>query len=73
MPGRVPNDRARLDAERVTALVHDGRRCRSSGAGGACGEQRFEVYLSEFVSLCHAVNVLGEASPRALDAISSLG
>ncbi len=32
-----------------------------------------EVYLSEFESLCHAVNVLGEASPRALDAISSLG
>lgn len=32
-----------------------------------------EVYLSEFESLCHAVNILGEASPRALDAISSLG
>ncbi len=32
-----------------------------------------EVYLGEFESLCHAVNVLGEASPRALDAISSLG
>ena len=32
-----------------------------------------EVYLNEFESLCHAVNVLGEASPRALDAISSLG
>ncbi len=32
-----------------------------------------EVYVSEFESLCHAVNVLGEASPRALDAISSLG
>ena len=28
---------------------------------------------AEFESLCHAVNVLGEASPRALDAISSLG
>ena len=32
-----------------------------------------EVYVGEFESLCHAVNVLGEASPRALDAISSLG
>ncbi len=32
-----------------------------------------EAYLGEFESLCHAVNVLGEASPRALDAISSLG
>ena len=32
-----------------------------------------EAYLGEFESLCHAVNVLGEASPRALDAIGSLG
>jgi len=32
-----------------------------------------ETLLQEFVSLCHAIRVLGEASPRALDAISSLG
>ncbi len=32
-----------------------------------------EAYVAEFESLCHAVHVLGEASPRALDAISSLG
>jgi bifunctional aspartokinase / homoserine dehydrogenase 1 len=32
-----------------------------------------EACLNEFESLCHAVHVLGEASPRALDAISSLG
>ncbi len=30
-------------------------------------------YLAEFESLCHAVHILGEASPRAIDAISSLG
>ncbi len=30
-------------------------------------------YLNEYVALCHAIHVLGEASPRALDAISSLG
>ncbi len=30
-------------------------------------------YVSEFETLCHAVHVLGEASPRAVDAISSLG
>lgn len=30
-------------------------------------------YVSEFETLCHAVHVLGEASPRAIDAISSLG
>ena len=29
--------------------------------------------LDEFVTLCHAVRVLGEASPRALDAIASFG
>ena len=42
---------------------------------GAQGEARAEVltFLSEFEALCHAVNVLGEASARALDAISSLG
>ncbi len=32
-----------------------------------------EILLEEFVSLCHAIYVLGEASPRALDAIASLG
>jgi aspartokinase/homoserine dehydrogenase 1 len=35
--------------------------------------QTIEMFLSEFVSLCHAIHVLGEASPRALDAIASLG
>ena len=29
--------------------------------------------LREYVALCRAIHVLGEASPRALDAISSLG
>ena len=32
-----------------------------------------EGTLNEYVSLCRAIHVLGEASPRALDAISSLG
>jgi aspartokinase/homoserine dehydrogenase 1 len=36
-------------------------------------QQTIEMLLSEFVSLCHAIYVLGEASPRALDAIASLG
>jgi aspartate kinase len=35
--------------------------------------ERLETHLNEFSTLCHAVYVLGEASPRALDAISSLG
>lgn len=29
--------------------------------------------IDQFASLCHAVGVLGEATPRALDAIASLG
>lgn len=38
-------------------------------------EERAKIQnlLAEFVSLCHAIHVLGEASPRALDAIASLG
>ncbi|PKN90566.1 MAG: aspartate kinase [Chloroflexi bacterium HGW-Chloroflexi-6] len=32
-----------------------------------------ESSLNEFVTLAHAIRVLGEASPRALDAIASLG
>lgn len=35
--------------------------------------EAIETLLAEFVSLCHAIRVLGEASPRALDAIASLG
>jgi len=35
--------------------------------------EEIEKLLDEFVSLCHAIYVLGEASPRALDAIASLG
>jgi len=30
-------------------------------------------YLAEFTALCHSVSVLGELTPRALDAITSLG
>lgn len=32
-----------------------------------------EALISQFVNLCNAVAVLGEATPRALDAIASLG
>jgi bifunctional aspartokinase / homoserine dehydrogenase 1 len=31
------------------------------------------MHVAEFESLCHAIGVLGEASPRALDAIAALG
>ena len=35
--------------------------------------ERVHTHVHEFTTLCHAVHVLGEASPRALDAIMSLG
>ena len=43
--------------------------------GGVLAEARSAVTASvdEFERLCQAISVLGEASPRALDAISSLG
>lgn len=36
-------------------------------------EKRFTALLDELAALCHAMSVLGEATPRALDAVSSLG
>jgi aspartokinase/homoserine dehydrogenase 1 len=40
-----------------------------------CGQVKQEVGLliAEFLSLCRAIAVLGEASPRALDAVASIG
>lgn len=32
-----------------------------------------DTYLDEFATFCHSVQVLGEVTPRAMDAISSLG
>ena len=32
-----------------------------------------DAYLDEFAVFCHSVQVLGEVTPRAMDAISSLG
>lgn len=58
-----------LRAKHFTALTDLVKQPEQSSVARAT----VEVYLSEFESLCHAVNVLGEASPRALDAISSLG
>ncbi len=35
--------------------------------------QTVDVYLDEYATFCHSVGVLGEVTPRAMDAISSLG
>jgi aspartate kinase len=45
------------------------------GDGGASAVLRAEIerLVGEFELLCHSVGVLGEVSPRALDAISGLG
>src|SRR5436305_13991672 len=42
-------------------------------AQAAAVQAEVERLVGEFELLCHCVHVLGEASPRALDAISSLG
>jgi aspartate kinase len=34
---------------------------------------RLTAHINEFKSLCHAIEILGEASPRAMDVVSSLG
>jgi aspartate kinase len=34
---------------------------------------RVDAYLDEFAAFCHSVHVLGEVTPRAMDAITSLG
>ncbi len=46
---------------------------RELAPGNAAVEKIIADYVSEFSALCHAISVLGEASPRALDAIASLG
>ena len=43
------------------------------GLGVESIASRIEPLINEFESLCHAVHILGEASPRAIDAIGSLG
>ena len=35
--------------------------------------QEIDHLISEFINLCQAISVIGEATPRALDAIASLG
>lgn len=48
------------------SLVPDLARC-------AQVKQEINHLISEFLNLCQAISVLGEATPRALDAVASLG
>jgi len=62
-PARAAMD---LRARHLSAL-------RELSPGAKEAELIIAAYLDEFAALCHAIGVLGEASPRALDALSSLG
>lgn len=50
----------------IDALLQDERLCLEV-------KQGIESLITAFVSLCQAITLLGEASPRALDAVASLG
>jgi bifunctional aspartokinase / homoserine dehydrogenase 1 len=63
-----------LDIARRLREKHAGALAELAGASDtpAAGEE-IERLIDEFELLCHSVSVLGEVSPRALDAISGLG
>ena len=50
----------------VDALIKDEKRCQDTKA-------EINVLILSLVDLCKAIAVLGEASPRAMDAVASLG
>jgi aspartate kinase len=50
----------------IDALVHDQQRCAEVKA-------EIDALIFSLVDLCKAIAVLGEASPRAMDAVASLG
>ncbi len=64
-PGIVSDLRVRHTLA-IAALVEEGK--ERSGL-----LKIMDTYLDEFATLCHSVGVLGELTPRAMDAISSLG
>ena len=53
-----------LHHEIVDELVEDLR---------AQAKDDVDQLITEFANLCHAISILGEATPRALDAVASLG
>jgi aspartate kinase len=50
----------------IDALVTNPERCAEL-------KEKIKSFVSDFGNLCRAIGVLGEASPRALDAVASLG
>src|SRR5262245_35861095 len=61
-----------LDIARQLREKHATALAELVGDPGDAGEAIARL-IDEFELLCHSVGVLGEASPRALDAISGLG
>jgi aspartate kinase len=61
-----------LDIARRLREKHHAALSELLGEPGRVGDE-IELLIDEFELLCHSVSVLGEASLRALDAISSLG
>lgn len=60
---------ARLREKHAAALAE----LVPNAAAAVATSTAIEQFIDEFELLCHSVGVLGEASPRAIDAISSLG
>ena len=50
----------------IDALVHDQQRCAEV-------KSEIDALIFSLIDLCKAIAVLGEASPRAMDAVASLG
>ena len=65
----LPNAESTLREKHYSAadaLIKDGKLCEATKA-------EINALILSFVDLCKAIAVLGEASPRALDAVASLG
>ena len=63
----------RHNAERLAELHYDISAALISTDRRHAVEAEIERFITEFSSLCQAIAVLGEATPRALDAVASLG
>jgi aspartate kinase len=62
-------------AEQTLRQMHHAIAARLVANAGACQRVQAEMdtLIHDFGSLCRAIGVLGEASPRALDAVAALG
>ena len=65
----LPDAESQLRAKHfaaIDALIQNGKLCEEAKA-------EIDVLILSFADLCKAIAVLGEASPRAMDAVASLG